>query len=175
MSIRLHIENLRPIYVCAFYRPSSGDIGNFNSHIVALLDNLTTDRKYDVYFGGDFNIDYAKASLNGKYLKNFESRFSLTQIVHNKTRPLYSDSIVDLIFTNNSIDMTTGTLDLNISDHLPVWVVRKKTKVKPVTSEFTGRTYKNYKVDTLRERILEINYPLNRSSADHIVGFLYAM
>ena len=31
-------------------------------------------------------------------------------------------------------------------------------KTKPITSEFTGRTYKNYNIDTLRERLFEINW-----------------
>ena len=44
MTIRPDITNIRPIYICAVYRPPSGNIVNFNNH-----DNLTTARKYDVY------------------------------------------------------------------------------------------------------------------------------
>ena len=81
------------------------------------------------------DIDYTRASPSRKYLKDFEKRFSLIQLVHDKTRPFFSDTVIDLIFTNNSTDLTHGTLDLNI----PIWVIRKKIKVKPVISEFTGR------------------------------------
>ena len=157
-TIRLDIKNLRPIFICSIYRPPSGNIPNFNNHIVDLLDNLTPAGKYDVYLGGDFNIDYARATPNRKILKDIESRFSITQIINEKTRPLYSDTIVDLVFTNNPTDLTSGTLDSNISDHLPVWVVRKKIKIKPITSIFTGRTYENYSVGILSERLDQINW-----------------
>ena len=140
MTIRLHCEKLRPIFICAIYRPPTGNTSNFNEHIVKLMDNIAPSRKYDVYIGGDFNIEYSKPSPHRKYLKDFENRFSLTQLIYNKTRPLHSNAIVDLIFKNNPSDSTSGTFDINISDHLPIWVVRKKVKVKPVTTEFTSRT-----------------------------------
>ena len=160
ITIRLSFKTLRPIYICALYRPPSGNIKMFNNHLVNLFDNLTTAQKFDVFLSGDFNIDYAKASPNRKYLKDLEMRFSLSQLIYDKTRPLYSDSIVDLIFTNNPTDSTSGTLNLNVSDHLPLWLIRKKMKVKAVTSEFTGRTYTNYNQDILRERLLEINWQI---------------
>ena len=56
----------------------------FNNHLVNLFDNLTTARKFDVFLGGDFNIDYAKASPNRKYLKDLEMRFSLSQLIYEK-------------------------------------------------------------------------------------------
>ena len=158
ITIRLDIKNVRPIYICAVYRPPTGNIINFNNYIINLLDNLTLARKHDVYLGGDFNIDYAKPSPHRKLLKDLENRFSLSQVINEKTRPLYSDTTVDLIFTNNPTDLTSGTLDLNISDHLPIWVIRKKIKIKPTTSEFLGRTYKNYNIDTLRARLSQINW-----------------
>ena len=79
---------------------------------------------------------------------------------------MYSDTIVDLIFTNNPTDLTFGTLDLNISDHLPIWAIRKKTKIKPTTSEFSGRTYKNYNKDILRERLSQINWQIFYNEPD---------
>ena len=157
-TIRLDFEKLRPIFICALYRPPTGNIINFNDLVIELLDNLTPARKFDVFIGGDFNIDYARSSPNKKYLKELESRFGLTQMIHDKTRPLYSNTIVDLILTNNPTDTISGTLDLNISDHLPVWAIRKKMKVKPVTSEFIGRTYKNYNKNILEEDLRKINW-----------------
>ena len=62
ITIRLDIKNVRPIYICAVYRPPTGNVTNFIHHITYLFDNLTLARKYDVYLGGDFNIDYAKPS-----------------------------------------------------------------------------------------------------------------
>ena len=71
VTVQLNIENLRPIYICAVYRPPTGCIVSFNSYIVCLLDNLTTARKYDLYLGGDFNIDYSKPSPSRKSSKRY--------------------------------------------------------------------------------------------------------
>ena len=133
--------------------------GLISEHLNALFEQIAVTRKYDVIIGGDFNINYQKCSGNRNFLKDFENRFDLTQMVKEKTRPLYSDSTVDLILTNNPSFMKVGSLDLNISDHLPIYIVRKKKKkVKPITSEFTGRTYKNYSMDILRPRLDSVDW-----------------
>ena len=158
ISMKLNIENVRPIYLIALYRPPAGSLQSFSEHLNTLFDQITLIRKYDVILGGDFNIDYQRCSASRKILKDFEYRFGLTQMIQDKTRPLHSNTTVDLIYTNNPSFMKTGTLDLNISDHLPIYIIRKKTKVKPVTSEFTGRTYKKYSKEGLGLRMNSIDW-----------------
>ena len=154
VSIKLNIENVRPIFLISVYRPLSGLIQPFSNHLIQLSDELAIHRKYDVICGGDLNIDYRRCSPNKKVLKVLENRFGLSQMITDKTRPLYSDAIIDQIFTNNPGFMKAGTLDLNVSDHLPVYIVRKKIKAKPINSEFVGRTYKHYNREILRLRLL---------------------
>ena len=157
-TIRLNMENIRPIFIVALYRPPTGHTQPFSNHLTKLLDSMSTVRKYDVIIGGDFNIDYQKPSPNRKILKDLEHSFGLTQMIKEKTRPLYSNTTVDLILTNNPSFMKTGTLDLNISDHLPVFIVRKKVKVKPVTTEFIGRTYKHYSREILHHKLAHVDW-----------------
>ena len=158
ITLRLHVTNVRPIFLTALYRPPSGQIQPFSNYLIQLFDRLSLNKKFDVILGGDFNIDYQKCSPNRKTLKDIESRFGLTQMVSEKTRPLYSDTTVDLIFTNNPNFMKTGSFDLNISDHLPIYIIRKKIKIKPTSSEFIGRSYKKYSTDILKQRLELIDW-----------------
>ena len=158
LSIRLNFEKVRPIFLVALYRPPAGLLQPFSEHLNELFDQIALTRKYDVILGGDFNIDYQICSANRKILKDFENRFGLSQMIHEKTRPLHSNTTVDLIFTNNPSFMKVGSLDFNISDHLPIFIIRKKTKVKPITTEFTGRTYKNYSKDILSLKLKSIDW-----------------
>ena len=72
ITIRLTIENIRPIFIIGLYRPPAGLIQPFNNHLTLLFDKLALNRKFDVIFGGDFNIDYRKCSPNRKVLKDLE-------------------------------------------------------------------------------------------------------
>ena len=155
-TLKLNLKNLRPIFITAIYRPPAGLIEAFNNHMVDLLEDMSQTRKYDVFVGGDFNIDYTKCSPNRKVLKDLEYRFGLSQLITERTRPLYSDSIIDLIYTNNPDVSKSGTLNYNISDHLPTYVIRKKIKIKPTTSEFSGRTYQNYSREILRAKLQDV-------------------
>ena len=114
LSIKLNIEKVRPIYLIALYRPPAGLLQPLSDHLNELFDQLAMARKYYVILGGDFNIDYQKYSTNRKILKDFENRFGLTQMIYNKTRPLHSNTTVDLIFTNNPSFMKVGSLELTL-------------------------------------------------------------
>ena len=40
-----------------------------------------------------------------------------------------------------------STLDINVSDHLPVYLIRKKVKPSNEKIDFKGRSYKNLNKD----------------------------
>ena len=109
-----------------------------------LLNVITLPRRKDIFVGGDFNIDYNRNNEGRKVLKEMETKYGLTQLIAEKSRPLYNDSIIDLISTNNPELTMSGSLNYNISDHVPIYVVRKKNKIKPIKVEFFGRSYRNY-------------------------------
>ena len=56
----------------------------------------------------------------------FGIRTSCTSL-WNGTRP-DSNSMLDLIITNCDIVKECSTLDITVSDHLPVYLIRKKVK-----------------------------------------------
>ena len=157
-SVQICLPNVRPIFVVSIYRPPSGSFDLFNNHMINVLNKITSYRMYDLYVGGDFNINYKVNSPARKILKDLEVQYDLFQLVQCNTRPLYSTSIVDLIFTNNKEFSHFGSIDLNISDHIPIFVIRKKVKVKRTSAEFIGRTYRNYSKDILHKKLNEIDW-----------------
>ena len=60
------------------------------------------------------------------------------------TRPLQSDAIIDLIFSNSQNIQCLGTLSWNLSDHIPVLVDIKKDKSILEKAEFKGRSYRRF-------------------------------
>ena len=153
LTVKLTIHNLRPFFVSAIYRPPSGSLLSFKQHMYDLLNVITLSWKVDVFIGGDFNIDYNRNNDNRKILREIEGTFGLAQLITKKTRPLYNNSTIDLIFVNNPDVTSSGTLHYNVSDHVPVYVIRKKIKIKTTKTEFFGRTYRNYSKDILAQKM----------------------
>ena len=91
--------------------------------------------------GGDFNIDLRRPNSNfSKELNKFLKLNQLKQLVNEITRP-DSKAMLDLVISNCDIVSGCGTLNINISDHLPVFIIRRKIKVHRSKVSFTGRSY----------------------------------
>ena len=50
----------------------------------------------------------------------------------------------------------SGTFDLFVSDHQPVFLIKKNIKIKHPTFTFSGRTYRNYNQNTMQEKLDQI-------------------
>ena len=136
LTVKLNIPNLRSIFITAVYRPPTGSLPILKQHMYELLNVITLPRKTDIFLGGDFNIDYNRNNDSKKLLKEMETKYGLTQLITVKSQPLYNNSIIDLIFVNNPELTMSGSLNYNISDHIPIFVVKKKIKIKPSKVEF---------------------------------------
>lgn len=79
---------------------------------------------------GDFNIDYLRKQnvATGKLLK-WEKDLFLPQLIKEKTRVCETTSTcIDLIFTNIRHIMKAGVLGVHLSDHKPIFVIKKKAR-----------------------------------------------
>ena len=166
----------RPLYLVTVYRPPDGNIKNCISTLNNLLKLLPRVDKSDVFVGGDFNIDYKKTRQeNTKKLKHFALENNLMQLITESTRPLQSDAIIDLIFSNCQNIQYSGTLPWNLSDHVPVITNIKKQKEKREKAEFKGRSYRrfdqNHFLDLLNNKNWDIFY--NSHNVDTKWDILY--
>lgn len=92
------------------------------------------------------NIPYNDQSAPGfNRLKQFERKYGLDQKVLALTRcTLTKQSVLDLILTNSPHITHTCSPELNISDHQPTIMVRKKILYKQPLTSFTCRSFNNY-------------------------------
>ena len=153
--IEVKREMARDILICNVYRPPTGNIKKaFESLNKAL--NAVDGTKIDIFITGDFNIDYKKKSNPAyKQLSFFEKANNLNQIIQNDTRITNkSSTLIDLILTNAKYISTFGTLDTFISDHQPIFVIKKKRKEIKQSQSFTGRSYKAYSKEHLTGALL---------------------
>ena len=123
------------------------------------ISDLHTNKK-ELYIMGDLNIDYSNsASLAYKQLILFQKTNNLEQYIKTTTRNTSkSKTLLDLVLSDAKYIKEAGTLDSFISDHQPIYIIKKKLRNTWAKNEFTGRTYKNYDQPKMKENLLQINW-----------------
>ena len=161
-DIELHLVKYalpytRPIFIFNIYRPPSGDIDIFINSLKLILE-VYRNQKCDIFIGGDLNIDMKHMnSQDSKKLNKFLKLSQLKQKIDKVTRP-DSNAILDLIITNCDIVKECSTLDINVSDHLPVYLIRKKVKSSNEKVDFKGRSYKNLNKDIVENMLRNVDW-----------------
>ena len=157
--IRINRPCTKAMYIINIYRPPSGNIDNFSTHLTEIITNLENKDKSTIVKGGDFNIDFSKKNSKGvTILKKLSKRFSLEQQIKSTTRPLYGTAIIDQILTNSQIVKEAGTIDLNISDHIPVYITLKKAKSTFPKTTFTCRTYRIFQNEIFVQQMRQAGF-----------------
>lgn len=138
--------NTKNIYICNVYRPPSGNIDKGISTISHAIDTLTDLHKYELVILGDLNIDISdKKSAGTRKINQLELNNQLTQQITTHTRlTQQTRTTIDLILTRMKFIHNSGTLDYFISDHLPVYIIKKKERDTRKNTTFRGRIYRNY-------------------------------
>ena len=122
------------------------------------MNTLRDNNRNELFIGGDINVDLLRPNtVNSKYFLKFIKINQLRQLINKFTRP-DSNACLDLIMTDCDMMKEYGTLPINISDHLPVYCIRKKQKVTKTNVEFSGRSYKNLDNDRLSMLLNEYNW-----------------
>ena len=144
--LRIARKNAKNLVIANVYRPPTG---NVKQALKKLGDSINSLKKYneELIILGDFNVDYKnKKSPNYKALKFFERAHSLDQNISTTTRNTKkSSSLLDIAFTNMKYIKTAGTLDSFLSDHQPIFIIKKKGKnTEKIEQQFEGRSYRHY-------------------------------
>lgn len=115
------------IYLSTFYRPPSGNLDLFFDKFNSTLNELNAYTKSEIIVCGDFNVDLL-ASENNESLNfiNTCSSFSFVPLISKPTRVTEnSATLIDNILVSNPIQITSGIVTVDISDHMPVFVIRR--------------------------------------------------
>ena len=135
------------------YRPPNGSVSNCLDRVESIIDNEEDLHFKELVLLGDFNLNFStKSSPDTKKLVQWQNRRGLNQLIKTYTRSSKrSATIIDLIFTNMENCKYSGVLNLHISDHQPVYFIKKKVRESRRKVVFKGRTYVNYSKETLSD------------------------
>ena len=155
------------------YRPPSGSVAECVKLLSELIESELGINNKEVVCMGDFNVNYkAKRSPDTKKLISWGNKYGLTQLIKTNTRNAKtSRSLIDLIFANMDYCSMSEVLDLHISDHQPVFVVKKKLKDTSRKVAFKGRSYINYNKDLLSDALTHDVKTLFRQDVNPNVGW----
>lgn len=157
MHIVIKGSNQKNVDLFAIYRPPSGNVQKAIDSVQALIENCT--RKGETLVLGDFNLDVSRQDgPKTRSLLTMTNSFALTSHINTPTRITNrSPTVIDLMFSNITHVFETGTINVNISDHLPTYLVKKKRRTSHVVSEIRGRSYRNIDWDAFREEVRQID------------------
>ena len=87
-------------------------------------------------------------------LKEIERDFGLKQLITNPTRITQNTStLIDIKLSNCDHVVASGELDISISDHLPIFYVKKKMRENNPKKTIYGRSYKKYVIEDYQRDI----------------------
>ena len=130
------------------------------SSIFEKIQSLPKGDKAEIFLG-DFNIDLNTKNGRGKMpsvVNKFVNKFSLRQLINTPTRISSISTIIDHVYTNSCNILVCEPLTINVSDHLPIALVRKKQRSVSKNVEFSGRSYLRYFFDNLRTMMNEYGW-----------------
>ena len=140
--------------VCACYRsPGKCKVKDFIPACASAAEKMYVKRK-EVMFIGDFNMNMLESPDNpngpNKDLTKFSQQFCLTNVIHEATRTTnYSRTLLDIVLTSHPERLaTSGILQVGISDHDLIFVVRKQKLPRPKARTIEFRSLKHLDSNT---------------------------
>lgn len=157
IHIVLRFSTQKDIHIIGVYRPPTGNVKAALDKIREALDSFRITE--ETVLLGDFNIDWSHiANSATKALRDLVEDRSLNPFITAPTRVTpRSSSCIDLIFSNITYVNESGTINLNVSDHFPVFIVKKKQHTHRPFAEKWCRPLRNLNWDCFVEEIKSIN------------------
>ena len=126
LTINISKPNMRFMLVSSLYKPPTGK----NKECIDFLKKIYKGTRREIWLLGDFNVDLLDrtSDVRLKYINVFKVA-GIRQLISKYTRPnAKGGTCLDWITTNSDFVNSAGTLDMFISDHLPVYCIRKKPR-----------------------------------------------
>lgn len=161
VTIEISMLNGRKIVICCVYRAPDSKVEVFSECLSELITKL---KQKNVFICGDFNIDLINPN-NIAATNDFINTMYASGLNPLITRPSritnHSATLIDNIFTNVlDIDITSGLMINDISDHLPIFAICDwmHTSIhKPVTKIFKRIRSEN-RLKDLEQELMKQNW-----------------
>ena len=135
--------------------------------MTATLKSIPDIHKLEIVLTGDININMLGRDDHVSAMKKLLKDFALYNLIKEPTRVKGpSKTLLDIICTNSKYISMAGLLNLNISDHFAVFMVKKKQVLLKPKIEVRGRSYKNYKLDNLKQVLDSYDWGIFDNSND---------
>lgn len=169
LCIKLIRGNAKQQTLTLVYRPPSSCVTKAVENLRHCMDYLNENyRNSEHTLIGDVNINYDNSRCQyTKSLKSLEQFYNLRQLIKLPTRLGFrNSSIIDLCFTSMNNVSSAGVIEYRLSDHYPIFVIKKKCRPSKKEKNFTGRCYKNFKVETLRNELTKLDWTVIKYERD---------
>ena len=166
MCLEISPKNYKKINLIVLYRPPSGDVSTSLEYLKYALQEVRKNSNRDVILMGDFNINIIDdTNTKTQELFSVTEPFKLNCEIRCVTREESSTGI-DLVFSKAKNIAECGTLCLNYSDHLPIYLLKQKIHERSSKCIFEGRWYKNYDFDSFKNIVTRFNWPVIKEDSD---------
>ena len=159
VTVLLDKPGLKHMMISCVYKPPTGNIESLITLLTTML-NQSDLVKRESWILGDFNVDSLKRnSAIMCSVKTFLKECGLRQLITKGTRlTSYGATCIDWIITNSDFIHTNDVLGDLLSDHFPIFCIRKKEREKIIREWKTIRQYKNYNEVVFCNILMEIDW-----------------
>ena len=155
VTVELCINKKYNIIVSCIYRTLGTNVDMF-THQPELMIKSIKNTKKTIFLCGDFNIDLLKYNNNNstKYFVAMLFNLGIYPLIDKPSKITESSAtIIDNIFTNElNIDITSGLMINDISDHLPVFCICHYTDL--TTTRIKTFRYVRKLTDSCKESLI---------------------
>lgn len=147
--------------IVVVYRPPNCSASKAIDCIRECLTYLNDEHKNsDHTMIGDLNFNFHNDKCSHvQTLKFLEKSFNVRQVIKSSTRiGRSSGSLINICITNMDKIMSSGVIEYHLSDHLPIYLIKKHPKQQKKDNRFFGRCYKNYSYELLKDSLNEENW-----------------
>ena len=167
LFIKINHRNRR-ILVAIIYKPPNANCNSFIDKLTELLTINNINSYDECILCGDFNYNILDLE-NSNSVINFltlTNTFSMIPLITKPTRITdESATLIDNIFIRNPIEYTSGIFNIDISDHLPIFLIKHNFFQQPEIQECIAIKYRLINDLTL----LDMYNKLNEYDFDNIL------
>lgn len=152
--------NAKKIILINCYRPPSGNAKSAIEHLLNALNEIENILNYEIVLLGDMNLDCLNAGSGSTALfSSICNEFQLKNVINLPTR--FSEnrqSCIDIILTNIHNIYKSGTVNYNISDHIPIFMIKKRIHDIKQNAFVYGRSYKHYDKEAFMKALTDYDW-----------------
>lgn len=155
-------QDYKPISIILVYRPPNCNNQKACDIIKEFINGIPHLDDNEVVIMGDLNWDASdKNSIGYKYVVEIGEEFGLTQYIMSPTRVTeHGSSLIGVLWSNMNNVAYAGCMNYQLSDHCPVYIVKKRVAQDKEFRYVYKRSFRYYDVTTFQERLASLDWSM---------------